>query len=94
MPSPKQKPKRVKKKLTGLAGWGDVLCKLEIGKCPKCDYYVRDLNPLGFFMGVCDRCKKFWSLKVVDVTKGLAPSFKKENLPKSKVSLYQNKTKR
>ena len=72
--------KTKKPKLQGLVHWGDVHVEMSIQKCPDCAGFVRDLRPLGFYLSVCDKCKKFWSLRIVDVTSELVAKFKKENL--------------
>lgn len=72
-----------KKKLQGLAEWGDVRADIEIHRCPnkKCGGILEKVSVLGFYMSVCKACKKFWSLKIVDVTKELTPKFRRENMP-------------
>lgn len=75
-----------KKKLQNLVGWGDIYVQLEINKCPNCQHGVNNLKPMGFYLSVCKRCNKFWSLKVVDVTKELDKKFVKENLKDDKRS--------
>ena len=73
-----------KKPKLNMAGWGDLYMSVEIQRCQnsKCQHPLRNLNAFGvLFLGVCDKCKKFWSIQVVDVTSQLSPKFKKENLP-------------
>lgn len=69
-----------KKKLQGFAEWGNLHASIEITECPKCGKRVENLNALGFWLSVCKPCKKFWAIKIADVTKELTPKFRKENL--------------
>lgn len=59
--------------------WGDLYQELSINKCPKCDGRVDDLHPLGFYLSVCKRCKKFWSLQIIDYGPYLKQSFKNKH---------------
>jgi hypothetical protein len=86
------KSKKKAKKLN-MAAWGDLYMSVEIQRCqnPKCQHPLRNLNAFGvLFLGVCDKCRKFWSIQIVDVTKELNPKFKKENLPKPFVVTPKN----